>query len=99
MELTPKENNKNALKQEWDMYIEHALLNGYTYRDVWESMEQSRENLWQYTTATTGLPVDEIRRLCNQHLDKMEYVKKNWEAVEARMPKKSLADRIKNFFR
>ena len=99
MELTPKENNKNALKQEWDMYIEHALLNGYTYRDVWESMEQSRKNLWQYTTATTGLPVDEIRRLCNQHLDKMEYVKKNWEAVEARMPKKSLVDRIKNFFR
>ncbi len=96
MELTP---NKNALKQEWDMYIEHALMNGYTYRDVWESMEQSRQNLWQYTTATTGLPIDEIRRMCSQHEDKMEYVKKNWDAVESSMPKKSLLSRIKSFFR
>lgn len=94
-----KQSKREALKQEWDMYIEHALMNGYTYRDVWESMEQSRQNLWQYTTATTGLPTDEIRRLCGQHEDKMEYVKKNWDAVESSMPKKSLLSRIKSFFR
>jgi hypothetical protein len=29
----------------------------------------------------------------------MEYVKKNWAAVEASMPKKSIMSRIKNFFR
>ena len=88
-----------AKKQEWDSYIEYAIINGYTYRDVWESMEQSRMNLWQYTTATTGLPNDEIRRLCNEHLDKMEYVKKNWDTIESTIPKKSLLDRIKNFFK
>ncbi len=94
-----KQSKREALKQEWDMYIEHALMNGYTYRDVWESMEESRKNLWQYTTATTGLPTDEIRRLCGQHQDKMEYVKKNWDAVESSMPRKSLLSRIKSFFR
>jgi hypothetical protein len=62
-------------------------------------MEQSRKNLWQYTTATTGLPNGEISRLCSQHQDKMEYVKKNWAAVEASMHKKSIMSRIKNFFR
>ncbi len=94
-----KQTKREVQEQEWNQYIEYAIANGNTYRDVWESMEQSRQNLWQYTTATTGLPIDEIRRLCSQHEDKMEYVKKNWDLVEAKMPKKSFMSRIKSFFR
>ena len=94
-----KQSKREVQEQEWNQYIEYAISNGHTYPEVWESMEQSRKNLWQYTTATTGLPNGEISRLCSQHQDKMEYVKKNWAAVEASMPKKSIMSRIKNFFR
>ena len=94
-----KQSKREIQEQEWNQYIEYAINSGHTYRDVWESMEQSRKNLWQYTTATTGLPYDEMSRLCSNHMDKMEYVKKNWAAVEATIPKKSIMSRIKNFFR
>lgn len=89
---------KEFLKNEWDLYIEYSLMNGYSYPDVWNSMEQSRLNLWKYTTKTTGLPNSEISKLINTHLDKMEYVKKNWSRIEASIPKKSFMDRIKKFF-
>ena len=94
-----KISEKEFLEKEWDLYIEYSIQNGYSYSDVWESMEQSRKNLWQYTTATTGLPNDEIRRLCNQHLDKMDYVKENWDVIEASIPKKSFMDRIKKWIK
>jgi hypothetical protein len=89
-----KQSKREVQEQEWNQYIEYAITSGHTYPDVWESMEESRKNLWQYTTATTGLPYDEISRLCSNHMDKMEYVKKNWVAVEATIPKKSLLSRI-----
>jgi hypothetical protein len=94
-----KISEREFLEKEWDLYIDYSIRNGYSYPDVWESMEQSRKNLWQYTTATTGLPNDEIRRLCNQHLDKIEYVKKNWSRIEASIPKKSFMDRIKKWIK
>ena len=94
-----KISEREFLEKEWDLYIDYSIRNGYSYRDVWESMEQSRKNLWQYTTATTGLPNDEIRILCNQHLDKIEYVKKNWFRIEASIPKKSFMDRIKKWIK
>lgn len=94
-----KISEREFLEKEWDLYIDYSIRNGHSYSDAWESMEQSRKNLWQYTTATTGLPNDEIRRLCNQHLDKMEYVKKNWSRIEASIPKKSFMDRIKKWIK
>ncbi len=94
-----KISEREFLEKEWDLYIDYSIRNGYSYPDVWESMEHSRKNLWQYTTATTGLPNDEIRRLCNQHLDKIEYVKKNWSRIEASIPKKSFMDRIKKWIK
>lgn len=89
---------KEYLKTEWDNYIIYAITSGNSYSDVWESMEQSRLNLWQYTSETTGLSHIEISKLCNIHLDKMEYVKNNWSRIEDSLPKKSIMARIKDFF-